>query len=76
MITDFEMEYENLDQFKRELSQLLNRHGIDAAFEIQDFLLADYMTASAVIFASVQQERNRLLGITPDKNVDKVLANG
>ena len=50
------MKLENFDEFKRDLTHLLNSHGIDDLTEIPDFLLAEYMWDNLVSLGSLTEK--------------------
>lgn len=46
--------------FERELSELINRHGIDSCVNIEDFVLAEYLMQTIDAVENVQREIKRL----------------
>jgi len=53
--------------FTKELEQLLNRHGVDAAANIPDFILAETLTEVVQSLADMNNKRERWYGRDGDK---------
>lgn len=54
---------QRLTLFRKELASLINKHGIDADFNVRDFIAAEFMIGSIINFSICCIEEKRLSNI-------------
>lgn len=52
-----------IDNFKTELESLINKHGIDALFNCQDFILVNYIMGCLEAYGDAQEHKIKMSGV-------------
>lgn len=53
-------EFQTTNEFRKELEQLINKHGIDAELNTADFILANYLNSCLYVFETATIARDKL----------------
>jgi hypothetical protein len=53
-----------MEQFRKELEQLINKHSLENGSDTPDFILADYLTMCLMVFDTTIQSREKWYGRT------------
>jgi len=59
---------DQINEFKDELTCLINKHGIDVEISTPDYIVAEHLMESIKVYNQATKERDKWFGFNPDIN--------